>query len=61
MADHKYESLDNDPLTHLDSEAHTALARHSELSACYNVDSNVQICYTQSGSSFKICVKVVGV
>ena len=58
MADHKIEQLDHDPLTHLDSDVHAALAKHEALSGCFNIIGPVKVCYSQSGSSFKVCLKL---
>jgi hypothetical protein len=52
------QQLRGDPLAHLD-EARLP-TRHSELSGCFWIIPNVVgICYTQEGSGFKVCLRLI--
>jgi hypothetical protein len=61
MAGHKIEELSSDPISHLDSELHVALARHENLSGCFTIIGPVKLCYSQEGSGFKVCLRLAGV
>jgi hypothetical protein len=56
------QQLDHDPLKHLEGdEAATALSRHAALSGCFTIIGPVQICYSTSGSGFRVCLKLAGI
>ena len=60
MADHKVEKLSNDPIQHLDVSDYSALSRHTDLSGCFTVTTGVELCYTVTGSTVRVCLKVLG-
>ena len=61
MTEHKIKECSSDPITHLDDEARTALARHENLSGCFTIIDAIKICYSQEGSGFKVCLNIAGV
>ena len=61
MSNHEIKALKDDPLTHLDSDLHKALARHENLSGCFSLFGPIQICYSVDGGSVKVCLKIAGV